>query len=67
MSTGRPAEQDRSQCTPCRGTGRLISAKGGTRHEVTCPWCGGSGRFQPGRDAQVEGPADGGAQGAGES
>ena len=25
---------------------------------VACPWCGGSGRFAPGRDAQEAGPAD---------
>ena len=39
-------------CTPCRGTGKVTSALGGERHEVTCPWCGGSGRFEAGRDAQ---------------
>lgn len=49
--------QERTTCTPCRGTGRLVSALGGERHEVTCPWCGGSGRFSPGRDAQAE-PAE---------
>jgi DnaJ-class molecular chaperone len=49
---------DRRQCTACRGTGRLISNLGGRQHEVTCPWCGGSGSFQPGRDAQEAGPTD---------
>jgi len=44
-------------CRPCRGTGRVISALGGRRREVTCPWCGGSGVFQPGRDAQAAGAA----------
>lgn len=53
VSTGRQVEEDRTTCTPCRGTGRVISARGGERHEVTCPWCGGSGRFQSGRDAQA--------------
>ena len=24
----------------------------GAPHEVTCPWCGGDGRFHRGRDAQ---------------
>ena len=38
-------------------TGRLTSGLGGDPHEVTCPWCGGSGRFEPGRDAQ-EHPAE---------
>jgi len=51
---GGRAGEDRSTCTPCRGTGRLQSALGGEVHEVTCPWCGGSGRFVAGRDAQSE-------------
>jgi DnaJ-class molecular chaperone len=51
------SDDDRSGCSPCRGTGRLISALGGDPHEVTCPWCGGSGRFQAGGDAQ-EHPAE---------
>ncbi|MHB8658503.1 MAG: hypothetical protein ACYC91_11205 [Solirubrobacteraceae bacterium] len=54
----RQPEEDRSACTPCRGTGRLISGFGGTSHEVECAWCGGSGRFDPARDAQQAGPAD---------
>ncbi len=60
MSGGSPRADanDRSQCTPCRGTGRLISGLGGTPHEVTCPWCGGSGSFAPGRDAQEGEAAD---------
>ena len=43
---------DPERCTPCRGTGKLISGKGGEHHEVPCAWCGGTGRFQPGRNAQ---------------
>ena len=31
-----------------RGTGRVISALGGTPEPVTCPWCEGSGRFRRG-------------------
>lgn len=63
MSSGRQTDAaDRSACTPCRGTGTLISGKGGEPHQVTCPWCGGDGRFHPGRDAQtgttVDGPAE---------
>ena len=38
---------------PCRGTGKLSSSLGGDPHEITCPWCGGSGVFVPGRDAQA--------------
>ncbi len=45
--------EPRSVCSPCRGTGMLTSNKGGTPHAVSCPWCDGTGRFQPGRDAQA--------------
>ena len=40
-------------CPPCRATGTVISNLGGTRQEVTCPWCEGSGRLKPGHDAQA--------------
>jgi hypothetical protein len=40
-------------CTACRETGRVISNLGGTPHEITCPWCDGTGRRIPGRDAQA--------------
>jgi DnaJ-class molecular chaperone len=52
------SDDPRATCTPCRGTGKLVSGLGGNPHEVTCPWCGGTGGFQPGRDAQRSGPAD---------
>lgn len=44
---------DPERCTACRGTGRLISNQGATPHEVTCPWCEGSGRFLREHDAQA--------------
>jgi DnaJ-class molecular chaperone len=44
---------DPQRCTPCRGTGKVISALGGTPQSVTCPWCEGSGVFQPQHDAQA--------------
>jgi len=47
-----PAPYDRERCTPCRGTGRVISTLGGSPQPVTCPWCEGSGRFASGHDAQ---------------
>lgn len=53
-------ELDRGACSPCRGTGRLSSSSGGEPHEVGCPWCGGTGRFEAGRDAQAAEPAEGG-------
>ncbi len=56
MSTGT-SDAGRAECTPCRGTGKLQSGLGGEPHTVTCPWCGGDGRFHPGRDAQDE-PAE---------
>ena len=40
-------------CTPCRGTGTVISGLGGTPKPVTCPWCEGSGVLIPGHDAQA--------------
>ena len=56
-------DEDRSVCTPCRGTGQVISNLGGTAHTVTCPWCGGTGAFLPGRNSQ-ESPAESGADSA---
>ena len=38
-----PAPDDPTACPPCRGTGTVISAKGGDPKPVTCPWCEGSG------------------------
>ena len=40
-------------CPPCRGTGTVVSNLGGTAHDVTCPWCDGSGHLIPGHDAQA--------------
>jgi DnaJ-class molecular chaperone len=57
MSSG-PAESERGECAPCRGTGKVISTLGGEPHEQTCPWCGGDGRFHPGTDAQQPKMAD---------
>lgn len=55
------AADDRAACTACRGTGRVISNLGGEAHSVLCPWCGGTGVWDPSRDAQAEGPAESGA------
>jgi hypothetical protein len=42
----------------------LKSNQGGALHAVPCPWCGGSGRFVPGHDAQAArlGDPDAGSQ-----
>ena len=45
-------------CLACRGTGTLISGKGGEPHDVRCPWCEGTGTRIPGIDAQDH-PAEG--------
>jgi DnaJ-class molecular chaperone len=47
-----------SPCLACRGTGTLISGKGGEPHDVRCPWCEGTGTRIPGIDAQAH-PAEG--------
>jgi hypothetical protein len=54
--------EDRSTCTACRGTGQVISGLGGTPSTVSCPWCGGSGKFQAGSDAQVAHQSHGSAE-----
>lgn len=41
------------ECSPCRGSGKLTSGFGGTPHEVSCPWCEGTGTEIPGHDAQA--------------
>jgi DnaJ-class molecular chaperone len=52
MASANQYDAARTVCTPCRGSGQVISTLGGERHVVVCPWCGGSGHFIPGRDAQ---------------
>lgn len=47
------AADDPTSCRACRGTGQVISGLGGTPHPVECPWCDGTGRFEPGHDAQA--------------
>lgn len=50
---------DPDRCSPCRGTGKVISNKGGSPSEVECPWCAGTGRRRPGTNAQERGSGDG--------
>ncbi|HEV2776025.1 MAG TPA: hypothetical protein VGV90_10575 [Solirubrobacteraceae bacterium] len=49
----QPAARAPVGCTPCRGTGRVISNLGGSPSQVTCPWCEGGGIQIPGHDAQA--------------
>jgi DnaJ-class molecular chaperone len=44
---------DRRRCTPCRGSGQVISTEGGEPRSVPCPWCDGTGTFVAGHDAQA--------------
>jgi DnaJ-class molecular chaperone len=53
VSAAAEPERTPDRCPPCRGTGRVISRLGGEPHEVTCPWCDGTGRRTPGHDAQA--------------
>jgi DnaJ-class molecular chaperone len=48
-------------CLACRATGQVTSGLGGTPHQVTCPWCQGTGHRIAGIDAQ-EHPSEAGAE-----
>lgn len=41
------------ECSPCRGTGQVISGLGGVQSTIECPWCEGTGHFIPDHDAQA--------------
>jgi len=53
---GRDEGHGPRECTPCRGTGRVISNLGGERREVQCPWCEGKGERLRDHDAQQHAP-----------
>jgi DnaJ-class molecular chaperone len=53
VSTEPADSYDPQRCSPCRGTGNVISTLGGTSQQVTCPWCEGSGRVIADHDAQA--------------
>ncbi len=40
------------ECSPCRGTGKVISGLGGKNTTVDCPWCEGTGVTIPEHNAQ---------------
>lgn len=48
-----PTADGPTDCAPCRGTGKVRSNMGGEPHDVTCPWCEGSGTVIPEHDAQA--------------
>jgi DnaJ-class molecular chaperone len=58
VSTAPAETHDPQSCTPCRGTGTVISGLGGEPKPVTCPWCEGSGVYQRDHDAQAAKRAD---------
>jgi DnaJ-class molecular chaperone len=54
MSDQEPdAEAQPRECLACRGTGKVLSKKGGDEAQVDCPWCDGTGTVSPGHDAQA--------------
>jgi hypothetical protein len=44
--------QEPRACTPCHGSGKVISNLGGNTTTVTCPWCRGGGERLTDMDAQ---------------
>lgn len=58
----RPARSEASEeaagpqpCSACRATGRVLANRGGEQVSVACPWCQGTGQWEPGYDAQAAG------------
>ena len=47
------ADASRAVCSPCRGTGVVVSNLGGEASTEPCPWCEGSGSFLAEHDAQA--------------
>ena len=52
MSEPPDEPQEPQTCTPCHGSGQVISNLGEQRRKVTCPWCGGGGVRIAEADAQ---------------
>lgn len=42
-------------CSACRATGRVFANRAGEQVSVDCPWCAGTGTWEPGTDAQAAG------------
>ncbi|MFT4035219.1 MAG: hypothetical protein QM679_06560 [Patulibacter sp.] len=39
-------------CSACRASGRVLAGRGETHESLPCPWCRGTGTWEPGYDAQ---------------
>ena len=46
-------QPDARPCSPCRGTGSVVSNLGGEPKAIPCPWCEGTGHVLPEHDAQA--------------
>jgi hypothetical protein len=54
-SGGQIGEREAArECMPCRGTGSVVSHLGGTRSQLPCPWCRGTGVRQADMNAQAQ-------------
>lgn len=42
-------------CSACRATGNVFAGSGEDQVQVACPWCQGTGTWEPGYDAQAAG------------
>lgn len=42
-------------CAPCRATGKVFATRAEEQVSVDCPWCKGTGLWEPGHDAQESG------------
>lgn len=42
-------------CSACRATGKVFANRGEEQVSVDCPWCKGTGTWEPGYDAQEAG------------
>lgn len=40
-------------CSACRATGKVFAGRDEDQVQVACPWCQGTGQWEPGYDAQA--------------
>ena len=59
--SGRPARTKEPEvvgpqpCSACRATGKVFANRAEEQISVDCPWCTGTGQWEPGLDAQAAG------------